>query len=134
MNERPAFTVVTGIQAAGKSTVAGLLARRFARGVHVEADTLQRMIVSGAAWPEEPGLPTGEAAAQLSLRLRNLCLLGRSFHSAGFSVVLDDIIMGERWDQLISEMAELPFSLVVLAPNIEAVLARDRARAKRTLG
>ena len=126
--------VVTGIQAAGKSTVAGLLARRFARGVHVEADTLQRMIVSGAVWPEQPGLPAGEVAEQLRLRLRNLCLLGRSFFDAGFSVVLDDIIMGDRWDQLISEMEGTPVSVVVLAPRIDAVLARDRARAKRTLG
>jgi chloramphenicol 3-O-phosphotransferase len=114
--------------------VAGLLARRFARGVHIEADTLQRMIVSGAVWPEEPGLPSGEAAEQLRLRLRNLCLLGRSFSDAGFNVVLDDIILGDRWDQLVSEMDGRPVSLVVLAPNIEAVLARDRTRAKRTLG
>jgi predicted kinase len=134
MSAQPAIIVVTGVQAAGKSTVAGLLARRFARGVHVESDTLQRMIVSGAVWPREPGLPTGEAAEQLRLRLRNLCLLGRSFFEAGFGVVLDDIIIGERWDQLVAEMAGTPFSLVLLAPGVEAVMARDRARAKRTLG
>jgi predicted kinase len=134
MNAHPALIVVTGVQAAGKSTVAGLLARRFARGVHIEADTLQRMIVSGAVWPREPGLPTGEAAEQLRLRLHNLCLLGQSFHEAGFSVVLDDIIIGERWDQLVSEMGSTPVSLVVLAPSVEVVLTRDRVRAKRTLG
>lgn len=134
MSDEPAIIVVTGVQAAGKSTVAGLLARRFARGVHIEADTLQRMIVSGAMWPEQPGIPMGEAAAQLRLRLRNLCLLGRSFSDAGFNVVLDDIIIGDRWEQLLSEMGNMPVSLVVLAPNIKVVLARDRARAKRTLG
>jgi predicted kinase len=130
----PHIVVVTGVQAAGKSTVAGLLARRFARGVHLEADTLQRMIVSGAVWPRELGPPSGEALAQLRLRLQNLCLLARSFYAAGFSVVLDDIIIGERWDQLVAEMVGTPFSLVVLAPSVEAVLTRDRARAKRTLG
>jgi predicted kinase len=134
MNERPAFIVVTGIQAAGKSTVASLLAHRFPRGVHIEADALQRMIVSGGVWPGEPGPVTGEAATQLRLRLRNLCLLGRSFHDAGFSVVLDDIIIGERWEQIVEELGERPFSLIVLGPSVEAVLARDRARAKRTLG
>jgi chloramphenicol 3-O-phosphotransferase len=132
--QRQALVVVTGIQAAGKSTVARRLAEHFDRGVHVEADALQRMIVAGAAWPEAPGPVTGEAWRQLRLRLRHLCLLGRSFVDAGFGVVLDDIIMGERWDQLQAELHPYPFSLVVLAPRLEAVLERDRARAKRTLG
>jgi len=47
--------LVTGIQAAGKSTVSRLLAERFARGVHVEGDVLQHMIVSGSAGVQEPG-------------------------------------------------------------------------------
>ncbi len=42
-----AIVLVTVIQAAGKSTVARLLARRFVRGAHVEGDTLHHMIVSG---------------------------------------------------------------------------------------
>src|SRR5437016_14382762 len=92
-NYQPALIVVTGIMAAGKSTVARLLAQRFERGVHIEADVLQRMIVSGAVWVSEPGEPRGEAAGQLRLRLANLCLLGRSFFASGFTVVLDDIIL-----------------------------------------
>jgi chloramphenicol 3-O-phosphotransferase len=128
------LVVLTGIQAAGKSTVARALAARFERGVHVEADALQRMIVSGAAWPTEPGEPAGEAARQLRLRLRNMCLLGASFYDAGFSVVLDDIIVGERWSQLLDDLAGYPVSLVVLAPNVDVVIDRDRARDKRTLG
>lgn len=87
--------VVTGIQAAGKSTVARLLAQQFTRGVHVEADTLQHMIVSGSEGVREPGMPTGEAAHQYLLRLKHTCLLGRSFAEAGFTAVLDDIILGD---------------------------------------
>jgi predicted kinase len=133
MGER-AIVAVTGIQAAGKSTVARRLAARFARGVYIEADALQRMIVAGAAWATEPGEPASEAARQLRLRLKHMCLLAASFSDAGFSVVLDDIIIGDRWDQLRENLAGRPVALVVLAPSVEAVLARDRARAQRTLG
>ena len=48
LDPRTAIFVISGTQGAGKTTVAGLLARRFERGVHVSADTLQKMIVSGA--------------------------------------------------------------------------------------
>jgi predicted kinase len=125
---------VTGIQAAGKSTVARLLAARFARGVHVEADVLQHMIVSGGAGVQEPGEPHGEAAVQLRLRLRNMCLLGRSFFQAGFTVVLDDIIIGKRWQQLQEDLQGVPYSLVVLAPSPSAVQHRDISRGKHPLG
>lgn len=46
INAQPGIIVLTGIMAAGKSTVARLLAQRFVRGVYIEADALQRMIVS----------------------------------------------------------------------------------------
>lgn len=134
IRDRHAIIVITGVQAAGKSTVARLLARRFARGVHVEADALQRMIVSGAAWADAPGPPSPEAERQLRLRLRHMCLLGASFFDSGFSVVLDDIILGERWAQLQADLAGRPFSLVVLAPRCEVAIERDVARAKQTLG
>ncbi|HLY30956.1 MAG TPA: hypothetical protein VKQ36_08000 [Ktedonobacterales bacterium] len=133
--ERPAFIVVTGIMASGKSTVAHLLAQRFARGVHIEADVIQHMIVSGGVLVNQPGEPEGEAARQLRLRLKNICLLGRSFFDAGFSVVLDDIIMGDRWRHLQEELQGIPFSLVVLAPRIDVVTqVRDVHRGKPPQG
>jgi chloramphenicol 3-O-phosphotransferase len=128
------ITAVTGIQAAGKSTVARLLAERFTHGVHIEADALQRMIVSGAAWVEAPGPPHGEAEGQLRLRLKHMCLLARSFVDAGFTVVLDDIILGDRYHQLVADLQGYPFALAVLAPRLDIVQRRDRARSKRTLG
>lgn len=131
---RAPIIVVTGIQAAGKSTVARMLAGHFERAVHIEADVLQRMIVSGSALPQQPGEPEGEPARQLRLRLAHLCMLGRSFAGAGFTAVLDDIIMGSRWTDLQDELRGYRLHVIVLAPEIDAVLARDRARPKRTLG
>ena len=127
--------VVTGIQAAGKSTVARLLAQRFERGVHIEADVLQRMIVAGSEWVSEPGIMPPEAKRQLRLRLRNACLLAKSFFEAGFTVAIDDIIIGERWEHLKSDLEGLPFELIVLAPSSKTVAEeRDAGRGKRVLG
>src|ERR1035441_3290440 len=44
-----AVVLVTGIQAAGKSTVAQLLAARLPRSVHLRGDIFRKMIVSGRA-------------------------------------------------------------------------------------
>jgi chloramphenicol 3-O-phosphotransferase len=133
MADRSAIIVITGIQGAGKSTVGRLLAARFARGAFVEADALQRMIVSGGQWVTESAAPvplTNEAGVLLRLRLGNSCLVARSFFGVGFTVVLDDIIIGERWDHIREDLRGQPFYFVVLAPNVETVIARDAAREK----
>ena len=43
----PVVYLITGPMAAGKTTVARLLAARFPRGVHLEGDLFRRSIVSG---------------------------------------------------------------------------------------
>ena len=58
---------ITGIQAVGKSTVARVLAQCFERGVHIEADVLYQMTVTGRVLPEEPGVMPPEAERQLGL-------------------------------------------------------------------
>ncbi len=130
LDTRPALFVVSGMQGAGKTTVAALLARRFARGVHVSADVLQRMIVSGAEWKTRRG-DEGEPDRQLRLRLRNMCMLGSSFLDAGFTVVLDDIIIGERVNHLLADLAGQPFIFVMLTPSLDAVKQREAGRGTR---
>jgi chloramphenicol 3-O-phosphotransferase len=137
LDPRTAIFVISGTQGAGKTTVASLLARRFERGAHVSADTLQKMIVSGRVWPEsdtvtrETPQVIGEAGRQLRLRLHNMCLLGRSFYDAGFTAVLEDIIHGERLLELCDEMGDLPFMFVMLVPDAATVRARERERGSR---
>jgi chloramphenicol 3-O-phosphotransferase len=124
---------VTGVMAAGKSTVARALAARFPKSAHIEADALLPFIVNGGVVPREPGEPGPEAAAQLRLRLRVATLAARAYADAGFVAVTDDIIIGARFDHLEEDLAGIPYQLVVLAPSRAAIEARDRGRAKATL-
>jgi len=120
--------VVSGIPAAGKSTVAGLLARRFARGVHLESDVLQRMVVSGSVWPHEQ--PAEEATLQLRQRGRRTALLADSYVGSGFTVVIDEVVIGTRVEELLDDLVTRPVRLVMLVPDLAVVAARDAARAK----
>ncbi len=119
--------VVSGMQGAGKSTVAAAIARRFPKAAHVSADALQKLVVAGARWPEAREM-SEEAALQLHLRLRNACLLARSFAEAGFVAVIDDIVVGTRVDDLVREMGDMPFDFVMLTPSLEAVKRREHGR------
>jgi chloramphenicol 3-O-phosphotransferase len=133
LDSRRAIFAISGTQGAGKTTVSSMLARRFERGVHVSADILQKMIVSGGEWPlaSQTNANTdtqGEAGDQLRLRLRNVCLLGRSFYDAGFTVVLDDIIVGSRMQHLLVDLDGVDFMFVMLTPSLETVRDRERQR------
>jgi chloramphenicol 3-O-phosphotransferase len=133
LDSRRAIFAISGTQGAGKTTVSSMLARRFERGVHISADTLQKMIVSGGEWPlaSQTNANTdtqGEAGDQLRLRLHNMCLLGRSFYDAGFTVVLDDIIVGSRMQHLLVDLAGVDVMFVMLTPPLETVRDRERQR------
>src|SRR5207248_1962368 len=82
---------VTGVSAAGKSTVADVLARRFERGVHVRGDTFRKMVVAGRE-NMRPGAPP-EARHQLELRYELAVAAANRYAGAGFTVVLQDVIL-----------------------------------------
>jgi predicted kinase len=123
-----AVVVITGISAAGKSTVAELLARRFPRGVHVRGDTFRRMVVAGR---EEMGpSASDEALHQLVLRYELGASVADTYARAGFVVVLQDIIVGSLLTHVIDSIDARPRFLVVLAPDPDAVREREAQRAK----
>jgi hypothetical protein len=93
------------------------------RAAHIEADELQRLVISGGVWPEASGVH-GEAERQLRLRLRNACLLARSFREHGFTAIVDDIVAGSRLDHVREDLDGVPFDFVMLLPRLEVMKAR----------
>lgn len=125
--ERPECLIVTGMPAAGKSTVTRLVASALDRAARVDGDDVVRMIISGGVWAL--GEPADEAARQVDLCNRNVCSLARNFVAAGFTAVIDWVIPDRRQLDLYRELLDpLPTSLVVLAPGSDACRARNRDR------
>jgi cytidylate kinase len=120
--------LVTGVSAAGKSTVADLLARRFPRGVHVRGDVFRRMVVAGRE--EMTDAPSDEAWRQLRLRYRLGAGTADAFHDAGFAVVVQDVVIGAVLADYVAAIRSRPLVVVVLAPRPDVVAAREAGRAK----
>ncbi len=127
-----AVVVITGIQAAGKSTTAQALAERLPRSVHVRGDVFRRMVVGGRAdlTPD----PSDEAIRQLRLRYRLAADVSDAYFQAGFTVITQDVILGERLAEMTALIRSRPLLVVVLAPSVDTVAAREAARAKDAYG
>jgi chloramphenicol 3-O-phosphotransferase len=127
--DRPkAVVLITGISAAGKSTVAQGLAERLPHSVHVRGDLFRRMIVNGRA--EMTSGRNGEALRQLRLRYRLAASTADAYFAAGFTAVVQDVIIGPELDHFISLVRSRPLIVVVLAPDASTVAARDLQRSK----
>ncbi|WP_211230359.1 AAA family ATPase [Inquilinus limosus] len=122
--EMPDILVVTGIMAAGKSTVAQALAERLPRAVHLRGDVFRRMVVSGRV-EVTPDLPA-EALRQLDLRYELAAMVAERYAEAGFAVIWQDVISGL--------LRGRSFGIVVLCPSPEAVAERETGRAKTGYG
>lgn len=118
------IVLVTGISAAGKSTVAELLSKRFARGVHVKGDVFRRMITSGRH--EMTASATDESLEQLQLRYRLGASTADAYHAAGFA----DVVLGSRLTDYVAAIRSRPRLVVVLIPSPRAVAEREHRRAK----
>ncbi|MFI7316129.1 AAA family ATPase [Streptomyces venezuelae] len=119
--------------ASGKSTVAQALAERLPRAAHVRGDAFRRMIVSGGV-PYE-GVPGGEGEAQLRLRYRLSASTADAYADAGFTAVVQDVILGEELKAYVEDHVRTsPAYVVVLAPHPRAVAAREAARGKTGYG
>jgi predicted kinase len=130
--EIPGVILITGIMAAGKSTVAQGVAERLPKSVHLRGDLFRRMIVNGRAemHPDEDG----EATEQLRLRYRLAATAADLYCAAGFTVVYQDVILGPMLDEVVHLFGAWPLRVVVLCPSPEVVAGREASRSKTGYG
>ena len=131
-NQKTLLILITGIMAAGKSTVAQQLCERLPKSVHLRGDVFRRMIVNGQA---EMGMNlSSEARLQLSLRYKIAAAVATMYLDMGFSVVYQDIILGDDLHQMAQLLTQHRLHVVVLCPDADTVAARERARHKTGYG
>lgn len=129
-DEQAGAWLITGIQAAGKSTIADLLARQFERGVHVRGGQFYRWAVRG--WVQAGDPRSAEARRLLDLRYRLSALTADEYCAAGFTTVVQDNMFGADVPRWLQSLRSRPRRLVVLCPAITVVRERDRQRTERT--
>lgn len=123
-----AIIFITGISAAGKSSVGQALAERLPTSVHLRGDLFRRLIVNGEA---EITMPLSPAAHdQLWLRYRLAATAATMYASAGFTVVYQDVVLGDYLPKTVALLEGHPVYVVVLAPSVETVTEREATRRK----
>jgi len=128
----PAVILVTGIQAAGKSTVAQLLAERLPQSVHVRGDLFRRMIINGRA--DMTPDPSSEAVRQLRLRYQLAAMVSDAYFQAGFTVIMQDVILGPHLADMTVMIRSRPLLVIVLAPQVSAIADREKNRGRTAYG
>ncbi|WP_405079868.1 AAA family ATPase [Paenibacillus chitinolyticus] len=127
-----AMFLVTGIMASGKSTVAQLLAERFEKSVHLRGDHFRKMIVNDRK--EVHPDAQADQMEQLLLRYRLAAQAADAYYSAGFTVVMQDVVVGRVLNDFLTLLEDRPLYVIVLCPAEEEVARREAARAKKGYG
>lgn len=122
--------LVVGVQAAGKSTIADLLARQFERGVHIRGGQFYRWAVRG--WVHAGDARADEARRLLDLRYRLAALTADEYCRAGFTTVVQDNIFGTDVARWLDSLSARPRRLVVLRPPLATIQRREDERKAAT--
>jgi chloramphenicol 3-O-phosphotransferase len=120
--------IVSGMPAAGKSTVTALASRLLPRAAQVKGDTVNQMILGGRV--SFMGTPRDEARRQDELCNRNMCALANNFVDFGFTVLMDTVVADRaELNFLLTLLSPRPVRLVTLAPGVEVCQHRNATRA-----
>lgn len=128
----PSIILITGIMAAGKSTIAQALAEALPNSVHLRGDLFRRMIVNNQVEmePDDAEGLSESAMEQLRLRYRIAAQAAHLYYEAGFAVVYQDIILGPMLNDVVAMLPNSNIFVVVLCPSADVVTEREAARPK----
>lgn len=120
--------MISGVPAAGKTTVGRRLAARLPKAVCVPGDAIRSMVVSGRA---DMVSDAGEAElAQLLLRYRGALAVAAVYLEAGFDAIVEDVIIGPVLREFLALVPVPELHLVFLDPDADALAERDKNRTK----
>jgi cytidylate kinase len=121
--------MVTGMQAAGKSTIGTMLAARLGTpAAAFDGDVFYEMVVAGNVdmTPE----PHPEAMRQVRLRYEAAALVAQHYAKSGFDFVYSDIVLGDDVTRWMESITHAERHLVVLNPSVESIVERELGRGK----
>lgn len=119
---------ITGPTGAGKSTVAGMLAKRLDKCVNIDVDHIKHMIVSG--FYKDENNAGGWSFSQWGLVGDSIGLLAKNFLNEGYSVIINGYIDEPAWTN-IQKHIKLN-KRVLLLPDVSTVEQRDSGRSDET--
>jgi predicted kinase len=118
--------ILTGSPGAGKTTVAGILTRRSAAAVHLEADAFFRFIRSGQIEPWRP-----ESHDQNVTVMRIVAEAAAAYAAAGYFTVVDGIVIPRRFLAPLRDVLEaagLNVAYAVLTAPLSVCASRIETR------
>lgn len=118
--------ILSGPPGAGKSTVAGMLARRYPLGVHLHTDDFWHAIVSGAVPPYLP-----EADRQNQAVLAVIASAAAGYARGGYTTVVDGVLGPWTLPHFRAEAEGFDWHYLVLRPARHVTLGRAVARTGR---
>jgi predicted kinase len=123
----PPVLILSGPPASGKTTVAGLIADRFERSVHLESDTFFHFIKGGYIDPWRP-----ESHEQNAAVMRIVSDAASGYASSGYLTIIDGIVIpGWFFQPMRTALREhgLDVAYAVLRPSRTATADRSRRRS-----
>jgi len=119
--------ILTGPSGAGKNTVAAVLAKKLVRCAVIDVDLVRWMVLQ----PHKASWDGKEGQAQQKLGVQNACVLARNFISAGFDVVILDVLTDEMARIYKTELRESEPKIVLLLPTWDEIKRRNIIRGSR---